>query len=154
MTANTESATFLSSATIVLDRADDSAELLLDTDGLYPGVVATGCVEIVYDGSVPATVRLHGASVGETGLERYIHMTLEASSSGAGCQVSGAGAELFDGRLDELWRRHGDYASGLTLVPSAEPGERLAIRARAEVVDDNRAQGLVTEFSFHVEARP
>lgn len=154
VSASTETASFFTAAVVTLHRPDASAELLFDAAGLYPGLVTSGCVEIVYDGSVPATVRLHGATVGGTGLEDYVEITVLVSRSGPGCALDDPATEVFRGRLSDLWRSHADFGDGLPLASPARPGDRLAVRVAATVVDDDRAQGLTTDFSFSIEARP
>jgi hypothetical protein len=151
--ASTETVGFFSAATVTLDRSDASAELLFDTAGLYPGKVVTGCVQVVYDGSVPADIRLHGRTVGGSGLDDYVDLTLHTAESSSSCR-RGAGPPLHEGLLADLWLDHPDFGQGLVLADAAEPGRTLTVWASATVVDDDRAQGLDTEFSIFIEARP
>jgi len=153
--ATTDNQSLFSAGTLTLDRPDGRASLLLNADGLYPGLEVDGCVEIAYDGSVPAALRLHGDAAGGSNLEDFVDIVIERSPLGGSCSSFGLpGRPVYDGRLGQLWRRHPDYAQGITLSPQATAGSRLALRARATVVDDNDAQGRSTEFLLTVEVRP
>jgi len=154
VSATTDADSLFEAGTLTLDRPDDSVSLLLNADGLYPGLEATGCVELAYDGSIPASIRLHGAPAGGTGLEEYVDIVLEQSRPGGSCPSFGPADPVFDGRLAGLWRRHPSYGRGFVMAPDATAGTRLALRASATVIDDNDAQGLATEFVITIEVRP
>ncbi len=168
VSASTEGTSFITAGTVEIDRADGAVDLVFDADGLYPGLEVTGCVDVVYRGSLPATVRLHAGDVTGTGLDRFLRLRLwagdgrcdeERSDAGAGVGVADPGGGPVDGALADvlladLVVEHHDFASGLPLLGDAEPGDRIAVTAVASVVDDNAAQGLTTEFSLTIEARP
>lgn len=61
---------------------------------------------------------------------------------------------VFVGLLGDLWRSHPDYGDGLVLLDGAEDGDRLVLGAEIEMVGGDEAQGLTTEFSIIIEARP
>ena len=155
VTATTSGNSFFSAGTIDLVQPDTAVELLFDADGLYPGRTTSGCVEIEYRGSIPASVRLHADRVGGTGLESFIDLRI-IDITPAGCAAADAdsGRPVYDGRLDRLWRVHPNYRTALVLREAMQPGDRIALFATASVVDDNAAQGLTTEFTITVEARP
>ena len=137
---------------MALNQPDARVDLLFDDDGLYPGRTVTGCVLVSYDGSLPASVRLHGRRTSGTGLDDYVDLRV---STGDNCDEAAPDADVvFDGRLSSLWAAHGAYDRGVDIITSARPGDRVAIWASAEVVSDNRAQGLATTFTLTVEARP
>ncbi len=152
--ASTSGTAVVGAATIEL--ADgDSERLLLDADDLYPGRVVGGCLEIDYRGSVPVDLRLHAEFTGGSGLDRYVELALDrVPSSRCGAGAVGERAVIWAGRLSAL-RERSSYPDGLNLTPHpVEDGDRLAVEISARVVDDDRAQGRDTEFSFTIEARP
>lgn len=159
VSASTSSESFLTAGTVTLGRSDDSASLLFDADDLYPGREVRGCVVLEYAGSVPAVVRLHGDRGAGTGLDSYVELRLVALA-GDDCPSDDQLVEdpsarsLFNGSLTSLWSDHASYRTGLPVATSMVPGDRLVIEAVAVVVDDNRAAGLTTEFTFTFEARP
>jgi len=155
VSATTDSDSLFQASTLTLDRPNGEVSLLLNADGLYPGLETTGCVEVAYDGSIPASVRLHGAPGGGTGLEEFVEISLEQSALGGSCAAfEPAGDPFYDGNLANLWRRHPSYGRGVTLAPAATAGTLIALRATATVVDDNDAQGLTTGFVITIEVRP
>ena len=153
--ATTSGNSFFTAGTIDLVQPDTAIELLFDADGLYPGGSTSGCVEIEYRGSIPVSVRLHADRVGGTGLESFIDLRIDDVTPD-GCEVASPEADrtVYDGRLARLWRTHSSYRDALELRGAMEPGDRMALLATAEVIDDNDAQGLTTEFTITVEARP
>jgi hypothetical protein len=157
VTATTSGESFFAAGTVSLAQPDAAVEMLFDADGLYPGSDVTGCVEIEYTGSVPASIRLHANTRGGTGLETYIDLTLGIAVDGD-CESDVAGGTgvdtIFDARLGSLWTRHPNYDGGIVVQDPARPQDRFALHAVASVADDNQAQGLTTDFSITIEARP
>ncbi len=154
--ATTSGDSFFAAGEVELTQPDSVVELLFDADGLFPGSEVEGCVEVRYDGNVPATIRLHGAQRSGTGLDQYVDLQLAVDPDGD-CErgVPGTQARVgYDGRLRTMWGRHGNYDSGVLLTDTARPGDVFAVWATATIADDNRAQGLTTNFSFIIEARP
>lgn len=153
--ASTSGTSFFSAGVVDLAQPDTVVELLFDADGLHPGVEVTGCIEVEYRGSIPASVRLHAARRGGSGLEEFVDVRVGLSSAGScsGDENSPTSA-VFRGRLEDLWTTHGSYERALVLDPAMVSGDRIVIHASASVIDDNRAQGLTTDFALIVEARP
>lgn len=158
--ATTSSDGLLGAATIALAQPDSAVELLLDADGLFPGVAVEGCVVVEYTGTVPVTLRLHGSRSESSNLDEYVDIELRrldtdtCPTSVSDAAPATAGTEVFSGRLSRLWQLHGSYSRGVDLVPTMESGDRIAVAATASVVDDNRAQGRTTDFTLTIEARP
>ncbi|MGB5756273.1 MAG: hypothetical protein WBM50_05110 [Acidimicrobiales bacterium] len=160
VSATTEGTTFFSAGVVDLVQPGTAVEFLFDDEQLYPGRELSACLEVEYRGSIPASVRLHGSLRGGTGLEEFTNLTV-AVADGESCADSpsldddgDAGPQTFSGGLDRFATTHQDFATGLILVPRMVAGERVILRASASLLDDNRAQGLTTDFSFVVEARP
>ncbi len=155
VSGSTSSQGFFEAGTVTLTRPGASAELLFDADGLYPGRVVDGCVEVRYEGSVPAELRLHAVRRGGSSLEDFVEIRAVFDRTSAGCaSPSSDPRTVFEGRLADLWHRHPSFDQGIRLAQSIEAGELITLSARAEVVDDNAAQGRTTDFSIFVEARP
>ena len=156
VTASTTGSSFFAAGTIDLSQPDSAVDLLFDTDGLYPGTDVSGCVVIEYNGSLPSTVRLHASKQGGTGLEDFVELELRlrGSSTCDDAPVAATGPTVFTGLLSRLWATHPTYDRGVELVPAMAPEDRIALVAVASVVDDNAAQGLTTDFTITIEARP
>jgi hypothetical protein len=144
----------LSAGTIALESTTSKQQFLFDTTDLYPGRAVEGCVELDYLGSIPGTIRLFAMPATSTGLDRFIDFEVAVSDSRGGCVDEAARVMLFDGRLDRFWRAHDRYANGLILGEEVESGSRISVHARAELADDNDAQGRTIDFSMLVEVRP
>ncbi len=161
LTASTGAEGFFSAGTVIIEQPGVAVDLLFDADLLVPDQVASGCVVVDYQGSIPANVHLHGRLLGGTGLEDYVEVRFtelpsttcpDAFDNG---QTDGAGVTArYGGRLDAFLTEHGGHADGIVLESAAERGDRVVVWADAWLVSDDRAQGLVTEFALVVEARP
>ena len=157
-TSNDSSLILAASVDLVVSNGDgaSSAGLLIDADGLYPGLLIERCVEVTYWGDLPdVPVRMFGTPSGGTGLETYVLTTVErGSASSSECADFVATDALFDGTLLELWGQHGSFEQGLRLIDRADNGTQTWVRIAVEVADDNRAQSLTTAFWLTLEARP
>ncbi len=143
---------------ISLDGGADGAEtaLRLDADGLYPGLVAERCIPVTYRGTFDdADVRLFGEAGAGSGLDEFLDTTVQVGvGSDNECADFEPGSTIFEGPLAELWRRHGDFGSGLDLLASASDGASVTVRVATQVESDDAAQGKTTEFWMIIEARP
>lgn len=136
---------------------DSVTRLLFDASGLYPGPVLEQCITVSYAGTIgDVAVRLHAQMVGGTGLDDFVATRFQVGRGGGEGSCTGFRAErtIFDGTLAELGAAHPDFEGGAVVWEQAQPGDQLTLRATAEIVDDNAAQGLTTEFMLTVEARP
>jgi hypothetical protein len=157
VTATTSSESFFAAGEVSLRQPDAAVEMLIDADGLYPGLDLTGCVDIEYTGSVPASLRVHGALRGGSGLDEHVDLSLRVSvleCAAAADEANETGATIFDARLVTLWERHPNYDTGAVMRATVRPGDRFSLHAVAALADDNRAQGLTTDFSITIEVRP
>ncbi len=130
--------------------------LLINAEGLYPGLVIERCLPLTYHGTVDAVpVRGHGSSTGGTGLEQYLKTEVEVGSgSSVECDDFEASTSAFSGSLGQLWQQHGSFPEGFELIPAANDGDSVTLRVSVEVASDDAAQGLTTEFWIILEARP
>lgn len=152
--ATTSTESVFSAGTVDLAQIGTVVDLLFDVDNLYPGREIEGCVEIEYRGSVPADVRLHARSLGGSGLERFVDVQVRLPRAESCDDVGEArGATIYDGRLGNLAIAHGSYATGFQLGEMTT-ADSMVLHVVATLIDDNAAQGLTTEFSMTIEARP
>ncbi len=153
--ATTGGSSFFEAGTVELAQPGTAVELLFDASDLFPGVDAEACVEIEYRGSIPSSVRVHADRRGGDGLEAFINLQLVVVAA-QDCATAGdaEGVPVYDGLLSDLWSTHSNYDNAIVLDPEMEAAERLVLYAVASVVDDNSAQGLSTDFSITLEARP
>ncbi|MBL7256747.1 hypothetical protein [Paractinoplanes lichenicola] len=64
---------------------DNSAgQTMFTVAALRPGVAPSRCVRVAYEGSLPATVRMSGATTGGTGLENYLMLSVTRGSGVTG----------------------------------------------------------------------
>lgn len=152
--ATTSANSVFTAGTVDLVQPFTAVELIFDATNMYPGAEVVGCVEVEYRGSVPASVRLHANRLGGTGLEQYIQMRAVLPPA-ATCEAVTEPGEvaIYDGSLEDLWRTHGSYRGGITLGEMNQD-DRIVLHVTAELLDDNAAQGLTTDFSLTLEARP
>ncbi len=153
--ATTSGSSFFEAGTVDLAQPGTAVELLFDASGLFPGVETEACVEIEYRGTIPSSVRMHADRKGGDGLERFIDFQIIMLDA-ANCSTADAatGEPLYSGLLSDFWRTHSNYDNAIVLDAEMEETENLVLRAVAGVVDDNAAQGLSTDFSITLEARP
>lgn len=147
----TTTETFFSAGRVQLDQPNERIDFLFDDLGLFPGRALTGCVEIVYRGDVPATIRLHGSPGVNADLDDYLEIELRVVET---CSGEPNPAPVFAGALPSLWAQHGTFADGLPLAADASTNQQLAVHATVDVLDDNAAQGLTSTFTLIAEARP
>ncbi|MEX2459230.1 MAG: hypothetical protein WD770_09620 [Actinomycetota bacterium] len=163
-TANVGSS--FSTGTVTL--TDDDLEVaMLSLSNAKPGDADTSCINVTYTGSLPATVRLYGATTG-TGLDEYLNLTVTRGTIAVpafdSCAAfvadvtnyTGAGAGvMYSGTLEDF---ADSYAAGLVDPTSGSPEswtnpENHAYRFTVSVVDDDDAQGLNAGQTFTWEAR-
>lgn len=164
-TANTGNQ-FKSGTVVITD--NDAGSAMFDLDGMTPTApVATRCIVATYSGSVPSSVRLHGATTG-TGLDEHLTVRITrgtiASPTFASCagftpdatnpRGLGAGV-LYDGTLQAF---PDGYADGVVDAATATPeswttGETHAYRFDVTLADTEAAQGKEANQVFTWEAR-
>lgn len=152
--ATTSANSLFSAGTVDLAQPNTVVQLLFDASNLFPGVELDGCVEVEYRGSIPANVRLHAQTLGGTGLDQFIDIraTLQDADSCEGV-TTGDRPAVYEGTLGQFWRRHNTYGDGVDLGQMST-SDRAVLHVTASLQDNNDAQGLTTDFSLTVEARP
>lgn len=138
------------------DQDAERAALAIDAEGLAPGRVIERCILTSYGGSIDdARIRLFGRRDGGSGLERYLDTVVEVGrGDDRECGDFEPERDVFAGTLGDLHARHDGWANGLTIAEGLSNGDAVTMRVALEVLSDNRAQGLDTEFWLVLEARP
>lgn len=148
---------------------NDAGDMMLALTDAKPGASTSACILVTYVGTLPANVRLYGATTG-TGLDSYLTLTVVRGTFGstsppfASCSDfvadttdylgSGAGV-IYSGTLAAF---PDDFANGLVDPVSSSPeewiaGEAHAYRFTATLQDDAGAQGKTANQTFSWEAR-
>jgi hypothetical protein len=126
------------------DNGDGSS--MLSLAGAVPGNTTSGCIKVTYDGSLAATVRLHGTTTG-TGLDPYLNLTVTRGTYNApepafksctnfqadATNYIGAGAGVvYSGTLQGY---PDDYASGLVDPLAGSPESWTTAEAHVYKID-------------------
>lgn len=146
---------------------DDSGSAMLSLNNAMPGAADTACINVTYNGSLPASVRMYGTTAG-TGLDQYLDVVVTRGTLAApafdscagfvpdvGNYGYGPGGIVYSGTL----QGYADNYGGGTVDPqSGSPetwtnGESHAYRFVVTVQDDNAAQGKNASQTFTWEAR-
>jgi predicted ribosomally synthesized peptide with SipW-like signal peptide len=146
---------------------DDSGSAMLSLNNAAPGASDTACINVTYNGSLPASVRMYGTTAG-TGLDQYLDLvvtrgTIAApafdSCAGFAPDVAnygfGPGGIVYSGTLQGY---ADNYGAGQVDPQSGSPeswtnGESHAYRFVVTVQDNNGAQGKNASQTFTWEAR-
>jgi hypothetical protein len=149
------------------DNGDGSS--MLSLSAAMPGDTTSACIRVTYEGSLPATVRLHGTTAG-SGLDQYLDLTVTrgvynpsepafkscTNFQADGTNYIGAGnGVIYNGTLQGF---PDDYASGLVdpLSGSSESwttGEVHVYRVDVTLQNDFGAQNKDATQAFRWEAR-
>jgi hypothetical protein len=148
------------------DNGDGSS--LMSLSSAVPGDTTSACIKVTYNGSLPATVRLHGTTTG-SGLDQYLDLkvTRGSYSSNPGfdscanftadaTNYVGAGAGvIYNGTLQGF---ADDYAGGLVDPTPGSPetwtaGEQHVYRLQVTLQNNAAAAGKSATQEFTWEAR-
>jgi hypothetical protein len=137
---------------------DDSADTaMFNVDKLKPGDTGERCIEVTYEGTVDADVRLHVGADGLTGdLGPYLDITVEQGTGGTFDDCSGfTGDSLYtDGTLAGFAAGHTDFGSGVgNWAPTGASVQSRTYRFTYELQGDNAAQGKDATATFTWEAQ-
>ena len=142
---------------------------MMSLSAAVPGDTTSACIKVTYDGSLPATVRLHGTTTG-SGLDQYLDLSVTrgvysptepafkscTNFQADGTNYIGAGnGVIYDGALQAF---PDDYASGLVDPLSGSPeswttGEVHVYRVDVTLQNDFGAQNKDATQAFRWEAR-
>jgi hypothetical protein len=149
------------------DNGDGSS--LMSLSGAVPGNTASACIKVTYNGSLPASVRLHGTTTG-SGLDQYLDLKVTrgvyspsdpafkscTNFQADGTNYIGAGnGVIYNGTLQAF---PDDYASGLVDPLSGSPeswttGEAHVYRIDVTLQNNFSAQNKDAAQTFRWEAR-
>jgi hypothetical protein len=149
------------------DNGDGSS--MLSLSAAVPGDTTSACIRVTYDGSLPATVRLHGTTTG-SGLDQYLDLKVTrgvynptepafkscTNFQADGTNYIGAGNGVsYNGTLQGY---ADDYASGLVDPLAGSPeswttGEVHVYRLDVTLQADFAAQNKNATQTFRWEAR-
>ena len=149
------------------DNGDGSA--LVSLASAVPGDTTSACIRVTYDGSLPATVRLHGTTSG-SGLDQYLDLKVTRGTyspsapayksctnfqSDATDYIGAGNGVIYNGTLQGY---PDDYASGLVDPLGASPeswttGEAHVYRLDVTLQQNFSAQGKNAAQVFRWEAR-
>lgn len=134
-----------------------SSELLVDADGLYPGMVVERCLPVRYAGSLDDVPLVLSARIsGGSGLERYLDTVVEVGTGAdpaCGDFAPAPAATPWSGTLAALASNHPRYERGLDLAGLSD-GQAVTVRFRFDVASDDGAQGRSTAVHLRFEVRP
>jgi hypothetical protein len=149
------------------DNGDGSS--LMSLSGAVPGNTASACIKVTYNGSLPASVRLHGTTTG-SGLDQYLDLKVTrgvyspsdpafkscTNFQADGTNYIGAGnGVIYNATLQAF---PDDYASGLVDPLSGSPeswttGEAHVYRIDVTLQNNFSAQNKDAAQTFRWEAR-
>ena len=154
-------ATPVSTGTVTLGD-DDSNTVMFSMTGMIPGSTATKCINVVYTGSLNASVRLYGQNTDGGQIPTYIDLVVERSTGAAGgsahdCTgyVEAGDSNLWtSGTLASFITTHSSYASGIdTWAPAAAPPSKtVSYRFTVTLRDESVAANKTGTVAFHWES--
>ncbi len=134
-----------------------SSDLLVDADGLYPGVVVERCLPVRYAGSLDGVPLVLSARISSgSGLERYLDTAVAVGTGtdpACGDFAPTPADNAWGGTLAALASTHPRYERGLELAALSD-GQAVTVRFRFEVLPDDGAQGRSTAIHLRFEVRP
>jgi camelysin-like metallo-endopeptidase len=138
---------------------NDGGSALYSLTAAKPGDSATSCIEVTYDGTLDATVKLFTpSSIGDLGphVDLMIEPGTQASPSFPSCSgfTPDAGGALFDGTLASFAAAHDSYANGLADDPGTsatawETDDTVVYRVTATLAADAPADAQGDSTGTH-----
>jgi len=164
----TDNGNIIEAGSVKLSDNGDGSSMLSLAAGV-PGNTTSACIKVTYDGSLPATVRLHGTTTG-SGLDQYLDLKVTrgvynpatpafkscSNFQADGTNYVGAGnGVIYNGTLQGF---PDDYASGLVDPLAGSPeswtsGEVHVYKLDVTLQANFSAQGKNATQAFRWEAR-
>ena len=154
-----------SAGDVVLTDDDGGVTAMFTMPNMAPGSTGTRCINVTYEGTLDADVRLYGAATG-SGLEDFLDLTVERSTGAAGgatfsCTgfVEAGKAAVWtnatDGDLGAFLSAATDFATGAdTWAPAGATPVTVSYRFTVGLQNDGNASGLDATVGFTWEAQP
>lgn len=123
---------------------------VFNATGLKAGSSGSACVDVNYDGTVDASIKLYLVGTDLNGpLAPYVNFTVAAGTAGCGDL-----APIYSGTLAGFAAAAGDFAGGAgSWRPAGRSGAKRGYLFTWTLRDDNAAQGLATTAKFTWEAQ-
>jgi hypothetical protein len=127
-----------------------------DVSGGKPGSTQSECVRVLYSGSLDSDVHLYTPeTIGSLGPNVDLTITPGTQSTpNPNCSgfTPDAGGPAYNGTLSAWRAAHHDWASGLSVLPSASAtkwatGDAVVYKIQATLADDNNANGVTSSLS-------
>lgn len=133
---------------------NDSGVAMLNLTNAVPDAADVSCIEVTYEGSAAATVRLYGTTSG-TGLDQYLNLTVTRGTGAAAfddCTGFSAdtGGVIYNGTLQGY---ADNYATGIDDGESWTEGESHWYKFEVSLQDNAAAQSKDATQKFTWEAR-
>jgi hypothetical protein len=137
--------------------SDNDADVAAyNVTGGKPGSTQSECIRVLYTGSLDSDVHLYTPeAIGSLG--PYVNVTITpGTQSPLNTNCSGfspdSGGPVFNGTLSAWRTAHHDWASGLTVLPSASAtkwvtNDAVVYKIQATLADDNNANGVSSSLS-------
>ena len=162
---------FAAGSVIIVD--DDAGSVLFNVPNLKPGQSIENCIEVEYQGSVDADVRLYGANLATTtaqNLAPQLNLTIEEGTGGTfvatelgggegdctGFIASGTLTTAATDTVDEFATASSDFASGLSSwAPLGGSNDTRTYRFVVELDTNapNTFQGMDAQIDFVWESQ-
>ena len=130
---------------------DDSATAMFTATNLKPLQTGTKCIQVTYDGSLAAAVKLYGAASGTLGT--YLNLTVEEGTGGTFASCTGfTGTSVYSGTGRFRLRSREPRRRGRRLPAPGGRAEQ-APRLTHHLHDNNAAQAGTASATFTWEAQ-
>jgi Camelysin metallo-endopeptidase len=121
-----------------------------------PGSTQSECIRVVYTGSLDSDVHLYTPeSIGTLG--PYVNLTVTPGTQATpnpNCSgfTPDSGGAIYNGTLSAWQTAHHDWATGLSVLPSASAtkwvtNDAVVYQVQATLADDNNANGVSSSLS-------
>ena len=151
----------IDTGTVTLDE-DSDGTAMFNMTGMVPGTTATKCINVLYTGSLNASVRVYGALQDAASIAPYLDLVIERSTGAAGGTSHDCTGFVEAGKttvstgttLGAFISGHSSYATGVdTWAPAAAPPTKTAsYRFTVTLRDDPAAANKTGTVAFHWES--
>ena len=130
------------------------------TTNMTPGATDSKCIRVAYHGTLAAQVKLYASAYSDTGLARYLHLTIEEGDGGAYADCAGftRTAQLVNDQvIQDVFDPagvpdHRTFAAGLggAWTPGANPSYKTyrISYLLPQTTNDGQGSGLVVAFTW------
>jgi hypothetical protein len=151
----------IDTGTVTVDE-DSDGTAMFNMTGMIPGTTASKCINVLYTGSLNASVRLYGALEDAASIKPYLDLVVERSTGAAGGTSHDCTGFVEAGKttvttgttLGAFITSHWSYATGVdTWAPAAAPPTKTAsYRFTVTLRDEPTAANKTGTVAFHWES--